>query len=166
MKKQATLLLPLLLLLLLSACQREGSSSTSYQIYYPTATQDFTAPALGSEDFAPPTGEELIPALLARLLEDPQSEQLRRILPKGLLLRDYQLRDGVLRVDFSGLYGLLSGIDLTLADYSVTITLMQVSGVDTVITTIEGDRISYRDRETLRADDVFFAPELEEQPPS
>lgn len=152
-----------LLLLLLCACQGTQSSDPSYRIYYPTKNTAFTQAALGFETHSISSDEDLPSALLERLLQDPQNEQLKRILPPDLLVRDYRLHDGVLTVDFSSLYGLLSGIDLTLADYSVTITLLQVPGVETVITTVEGDRITYRDRETLREEDIFFLPDSERE---
>ena len=56
-------------------------------------------------------------------------------------LRSWTLNNGLLTVDFSSTYGTLSGIDLTLADYSVVLTLTQLEEVETVMITV-GERCS------------------------
>jgi germination protein M len=91
------------------------------------------------------------------VLEGPKSKELSSLIPSDVSVRDWNLKDGVLTVDFSSSYGLLSGIDLTLADYSVTITLSQIPEVLSVVTTVEGDRITYRDHQNLQKSDVSLA---------
>ena len=49
------------------------------------------------------------------------------------------MNNGLLTVDFSSTYGTLSGIDLTLADYSVVLTLTQLEEVETVMITVGGE---------------------------
>lgn len=167
MKIAKLLFLLLLLLICCTACEsQENTPSVVYQVYFPPKSQSFGDPALGAEQHAIKEGEEAIPELLRLLLEGPKGERLQAILPEGLLVRDWNLKSGVLSVDFSSGYGLLSGIDLTLADYSVTITLSQVPGVETVVTSVEGDPITYRDRESLKGGDVFFSLAHAEQSPA
>lgn len=158
MKKAAFLCMFLLLPCFLSACDfGNGNITAAYEIYFPTKDKDFGAPALGSETCRIQDGEEAIPEILRLLLKGPSSEHLRAIIPEEVTVRDWNLEDGVLTLDFSSQYGILSGIDLTLADYSVTMSLSQVPEVSSVVTLIEGERITYRDRETLKSEDIFFA---------
>jgi len=157
-RKTLLLLCALSLLLLFTACQSgETNISAAYDLYFPTKNESFGAPALGTERHKLKEGEEAIPELLRLLLQGPEHEHLKSVIPTGVTLREWSLVNGVLTLDFSSQYGLLSGIDLTLADYSVTITLSQVPEVESVVTTVEGDRISYRDRETLKEEDVSFS---------
>jgi germination protein M len=153
------LILVSLLCVLSSACQAQKGeqSSTAYQIYFPTKSERFGSAALVSELHYGKAGKDEIPELLRLLLEGPKSQELSSLIPSGVSVRDWSLKDGVLTVDFSSNYGLLSGIDLTLADYSVTITLSQIPEVKSVVTTVEGDRITYRDRQNLQKGDVFLS---------
>lgn len=158
MKKALLLSMLLLLPCLLSACMMgEGNITAAYELYFSSKDKDFGAPALGSETCRIQDGEEAIPEILRLLLKGPSSEHLQAVIPAGVTVRDWNLKDGILTVDFSSQYGMLSGIDLTLADYSVTMSLSQVPEVSTIVTLIEGERIRYRDRETLKAEDVFFS---------
>ncbi len=149
------LALPLLLLLILCGCREEEAAE--YSLYFPTQGGGFSQAALETEAFTLPEGEEPIRALLEALLQGPQGEGLRRGIPLGVTLGDYQLKEGVLTVDFSSRYGLLSGIDLTLADYSVTMTLSQLPEIDSVVTVVEGDPITYRHYQNLRPQDVLLS---------
>ncbi len=149
------------LLLLLCACRGSDERGVSYNVYFPSHAESFGQPALSAERHSVKEGEETIPELLRLLLQGPQSERLRAVIPNTVTLRDWRLDNGILTVDFSSAYGSLSGIDLTLADYSVTITLIQLPEVEAVVTTVEGDPIPYRDREILKFGDIFLsaAPE-------
>ena len=96
----------------------------------------------------------MVEGLLNSLLSGPSEEGLLRTIPDGVTLRGWTLENGLLTVDFSSRYGSLSGIALTLADYSVVLTLTQLDTVDTVMITAEGDLLSYRDHQRLTAADV------------
>ena len=148
-------ILLLLLSILLCACNGKEEGVT-YDLYFPTKTAAFGEPTLIAEPCRLEEGEEVIPQLLKLLLKGPEGEGASSIIPHRVRVRDWTLKDGVLTVDFTSPYGLLSGIDLTLADYSVTITLSQVPGVSSVVTTVEGDPITYRDYPKLRAEDVLL----------
>ena len=76
--------------------------------------------------------------------------------------------DGLGRLDLSGQYGGLTGVDLTVADACLALTLSQAPGVETVYVTVEGGEIPYRPIQDLGAGDVLFpgetAPPAEESP--
>lgn len=151
MKK--ALLFFLLLLLLLTGCAGGGSEGNTYPVYFQTRESDVEA-ALVAEDRTLSPEEDAVEGLLNSLLEGPQGETLRRTIPEGVTLRGWTLENGLLTVDFSGRYGSLSGVALTLADYSVVLTLSQLEEVETVMITAEGDLLSYRDHQRLTAADV------------
>ena len=62
-------------------------------------------------------------------------------------------------VDLSSRYASLSGIDLTLADYSIVQTLSQVEGVEAVTITAEGEPLPYRDHQRLTAAEAWITME-------
>ena len=87
-------------------------------------------------------------------MAQPRGENLTSALPEGVSLRSWTLNNGLLTVDFSSTYGTLSGIDLTLADYSVVLTLTQLEEVETVMITVGGEMLSYRDHQRMTAEDI------------
>ena len=97
-----------------------------------------------------PPDTEPVEGLLNLLLSPPQSENLTMAIPSGVTLRKWTLYNGLLTVDFSSGYGVLSGIDLTLADYSVVLTLTQLEGA-------EGEMLSFRDHQRLTAEEAWSA---------
>ena len=84
-------------------------------------------------------------ALMGALLRGPEEEMLSSPFPAGVSLRAITYgTDGVLQVDLSEQYGGLTGIDLTLADCCIALTLCQLPGVEAVRITVEGEEIPYR----------------------
>ena len=158
-----TVLAALGMLLGLSACSEGKGEGTAYQVYF-LAEEVGDPHALMSETRVVPAGTNPIDYLLDALLNGPTKENLQRIIPAKVSLRSWTFRNGVLQVDFSGRYGSLSGINLTLADYSVVHTLSQVEGVKAVQITADGETIRYRDHQELLTEDtwgVVFQDETE-----
>lgn len=151
--KKALLSLFLLALLLLSACAGQTEGENAYDVYFLTRESGREA-ALAAERRTLPPEEDEVEGLLNSLLSGPSEEGLLRTIPDGVTLEGWTLENGLLTVDFSGRYGSLSGVALTLADYSVVLTLTQLDTVDTVMITAEGDLLSYRDHQRLTAADV------------
>ena len=110
---------------------------------------------MASEAHSLPQDTEPVEGLLNLLLAEPESEDLARAIPEGVRVRKWSIHNGLLTVDFSSAYASLSGIDLTLADYSVVLTLTQL--VDTVMITADGEMLSYRDHQRLTAEDAWSA---------
>ena len=93
--------------------------------------------------------------LVECLLSGPLSGALRSPIPEGVRqLSAPAIEDGVCRVDLSEGYGSLSGVELTLADYCIALTLCQVPGVEAVSIDVEGEPIPYRARQVLRPEDA------------
>ncbi len=156
-RRAALAALTLALALLLAACGGRDSGGVYYEVYYLAEQGGLQDAALASQSLFVPEGEEPIDLLLEALLQEPPAESMRRSIPKGVTLRGWTLEEGVLTVDFSRQYGALSGIELTLADYSVTMTLSQLSQVQSVVTRVESEPISYRDHQNLRPEDLLLS---------
>ncbi len=150
---------------LLSGCGGE-TGGRAYQVYYRNLAAVDSAGGqgalVGERHTLDPQGDP-VEQLLDLVLAQPQEETLASAIPQGVSLRKWTLNNGLLTVDFSSGYGGLSGVDLTLADYSVVLTLSQVEGVETVMITAGGEMLSYRDHQRLTAQDALglAAPEKE-----
>ena len=160
MKKRIVCLAAALLLLALTAACRSRSESgaDSLQLWFAVPgerqSREVTA-ALGS---APFTGTESVPTLLEALLAGPpQDSELVSLIPPGTGLVSWSVAGRTAYVELSGEYEQLSGIDRTIADYCVTMTLCQLSGVDRVALSAGngGGRV-------LRTGDVIFSGSEEE----
>ena len=152
-------------LLLLTGCTPgRDAESGAYEVYFAAALPDGGAddpvqgPAVQWETRRLPQDADVLSALVECLLSGPVSDGLRSPFPDGV----YQvsaptLTDGVCEVDLSERYGGLSGVDLTIADYCIALTLLQVEGVEAVSILVEGEPISYRDHQLLRESDIILS---------
>lgn len=153
------LFLSVLLLLALCACAPAEEETGEYQVYFVSdpADQEVRAggSALESEGRSLPEGADPAEGLMECLLSGPLSGALRSPIPEGVRqLSAPTIEDGVCRVDLSEGYGSLSGVELTLADYCIALTLCQLPGVDAVTIDVEGEPIPYRARQVLRPEDA------------
>lgn len=111
------------------------------------------------------SGEMSVPELMDALLSGaPPESGLLPTFPAGTVLQEWWMeQDGCLRLDLSEEYGELTGVDLILADYCITMTMEQLSQVDRVSITVDGERIGSRYRQHLSGDQVILSG-AEEQP--
>lgn len=162
-KNAARLLLAALLLALASGCAGAGpEEEQGLKLWFPTdPNQEQLSAALDSCLYQ---GEsQSIPSLLSALLAGPPPEETQLIpaIPAGTRVLSWSLNSRVVHVELSAAYAKLVGIDLTLADYCITLTLAQLPGVDGVRVTASGGGQSYRDRQALYPEDVLFSGEEE-----
>ena len=166
MRRKAFLFTFLVLSLLLAACVRGGGTEgeNSYTIYYPAAElrdvpgeDAIVARTVQLPDADTLTQEELAQRLLERLLADAPDAGVRAPMPGGTTLLSLSVLGNWARVDFSRQYARLAGIDLTLADYCVTLTLTQLDGVNAVSITSGGRELPYRETQTLTAADPLLS---------
>ncbi len=103
--------------------------------------------------------EHTIPALMSALLAGPPEEELEltSLIPAGTRVLSWSLEEGVASVELSAAYAGLVGVDLTLADCCITLTLAQLPGVEGVRVTVNGGGQSYRDRRVLYPEDMLLA---------
>ena len=146
------------LLLLAAGCSAPPEEAEDgYQVYYSALEDRYAQQALASEPYGSAPPKEPIPDLVAALLDGPDSPDLTSPFPDGVRLLGWELEDGVLHLDLSEQYGGLSGVNLTVADACLTLTLCQVEGVDAVYVTVEGREIPYRPVQALPPEELFLS---------
>ena len=100
--------------------------------------------------------QELAQRLLEALLLPPEDPLLLSPFPNGTQVQELSISGKRAYVDFSANYGRLSGIELSLADYCVALTLTQLDGVNAVTITANGHEIPYRRTQLLTAADTLL----------
>ena len=159
MRRKRRLLL-LALLLLLTACSVGEREQTEGPVLWFCTGAGEHGPALSAQ----PYEGELVPEqLLSALLAGPVQEGLSSPFPRGVTVRGCSWdgeRPGVLVVDLSEQYGALADVSLSLADYSIVLTLSQVEGVESVEILSSGRSISSRSHQTLSAGEAVLWDEL------
>lgn len=166
MKRKIFLLCLPLLALLLAACVHpaEAEGEEGYLLYYPAADLSTVAGedaivtrTVTFDDADTLATEELAERLLSALLDTPPDASVRAPMPEGTELQELSVLGSWARVDLSRHYARLAGIDLTLADYCVTLTLTQIEGVNAVSITSGGHELAYRKTQTLTAADPLLS---------
>lgn len=74
--------------------------------------------------------EDCVRALMEALLTGPEDNSLRSAVPDGTTLKSLKVSGHRAQIDLSAQYARLSGIDLSLADYCITLTLTQLPNVN------------------------------------
>lgn len=162
MKRLLSLLLAALLLGMAVSCgAQEAQTPEGWALYYLTDTEQCQGgDAIGAEYCAlelPEDPQRAAEQLLARYWQGPKDESLTSPLPTGLQLLSVTVQSGRVTVDVSGQYGTLSGVELTLADSCLTLTLTQLSGIYSVTILVRGRALEYRAEQVLRRRDVLLS---------
>ncbi len=149
--------LALALCCLLSGCARpRAEAAEGLSLWFPTARDDLASALSGT----PYEGDGTVPGLMDALLSGPgdRAGGLAAFAPAGTALLGWSVENRVVRVELSAPYAALEGVDRTLADYCVTLTLTQLSGIDGVRIFVDGQGQG----RLLRAGDVVFSGAEEE----
>lgn len=152
----------LLSVLTFAACaQRAQEPQGNYSLYYAAqAGSARGADAITEYPINIADGDcdtrELAQKLLEALLLPPEDPLLLSPFPNGTQLQELSISGKRAYVDFTANYGRLSGIDLSLADYCVALTLTQLDGVNAVTITANGREIPYRRTQLLTAADPLL----------
>lgn len=169
MRKRHILCLLLALALILSGCAAAAVTAAqeekNCQLYYLVRDLE-RAPAGGDaiagevsalpKESESPT-ETQAEDLMNALLSGPAGSGLQSPFPEGTRLLGVEVRGSHAKVDLSSAYRNLSGIDLTLADYCITLTLTQLSAIRSVSILVRGQELSYRDSQRFRPKDVLLS---------
>lgn len=99
---------------------------------------------------------EMAAQLMEALLSGPKEPGVRSPFPAGTSMRSVKVSGGHAAVDMSTVYGNLSGVDLTVADYCITLTLTQLAEIRNVTVTVNGQTLAYRGVQTFSARDVLL----------
>ncbi|MEA4954634.1 MAG: GerMN domain-containing protein [Pseudoflavonifractor sp.] len=143
-------------------CTGCGGSQTAdvppdgqYSVYFISGQGSPASGALAHEFRTLPPGKGAVEGLLRLLLAGPASSSLTSPFPRGTTLRSWRVDGDQVVADLSESYGGLSGVDLSLADGCIALTLCQLEGVHSVYLTVEGRPRPFRDR-VLRASDLLL----------
>lgn len=142
------MLIPLLCLILVpAACMNAGQQEereTGILIYYVSAAEKAeggdavrgAAADLALEENAPLV--EQVRSVVEKLMEDPQDASLRSPLPETVELLDVAIQGRRAVVDFSAEFNHLSGVELTLANSCLVLSLSQLESLNSVSVTVQG----------------------------
>lgn len=185
MKKSCLIWLGALFLLCascaLTSAPSEKPTAGEYKVYFVSNVRSENGESWGSADSGALKSEsrpldsevERIEGLLELLLSGPESEDLTSPFPAGVRVRSWRLDGTRVTVDLTESYGGLAGVELTLADSCIVLTLCQLDAVEEVYLTVEGRRRPFRDLVYTAADFVennrvtpapTETPEAEETP--
>ena len=162
MKKRIFLLLLCLALLLTGCAANRRTPKQTFRIYGLSGAPGGDAISAVDVDWSERkslTVDQQAQAALEQLLGACTEPGYRTPIPQGVTLRSCQLTGGMALVDFSQGYEQLSGIDLTIADYCVTLTLSQLPGISVVRITVEGQDLAYRTHSLLQSREVLMTSE-------
>lgn len=150
----------LLLALALGCAPAAQEEDEGLKLWFPVQPDPEGRQLTDAVDVCPYQGEDRsISGLLSALIAGPPAEEagLIRAIPAGTRVLSWSLENRVVSVELSAGYAELTGMDLTLADYCVTLTLAQLPGVDGVRVTASGGGQSYRERRVMYPGDVLFS---------
>ncbi len=166
------------MLLLLCGCRNTDiqTEKSTIAFYYRTnldELQDKTS-ALGTQPYSYSTDEINLSRLLVDYFAGPSSDELETAFPKGTAAAECSQKDNLLIVRLSGDYARMSGIDKTIANACLTLTVTQINGIERLCILAgseaepadgntfsaenfaEEDLCSYRDEQTIK---LYFADE-------
>lgn len=166
--------LALALALLCAGCGKkgqEGPGAEEYPVCFVSGAkyqaEGETTPAAGPvvdwEYRALPAGQRALDGLIRVLLAGPEGEGLASPFPRGTSLRGWRQESGVVTLDLSEAYGGLSGVELTLADACIVLTLCRLEDVEAVYLTVDGRPRPFRDQVLTPADFLLEEGELGER---
>ena len=96
-------------------------------------------------------------AIVERLLSGSSDGRFLSPLPAGTELIGVEIRDRVVYLDFSGQLGNLSGVDLTLADYCLTLSLTALEGISAVRILSQGRPLGQQPKQIFYERDVLLS---------
>lgn len=181
MKRHALTAL-LALLLLLTACgetvptpdgqplpeEQPGETSASFRLYCPADLDAAQKTAGGGDavtglplDWSEITGDDRgrqqqAQHIMELLLGGCTLPDFRPPAPEGTRLLSCTVTGGTVSVDLSSEYDQLLGIDRTIADYCITLSLMQLDGIYGVRLTVAGELPADRVSEVYTSDEVLL----------
>ena len=100
---------------------------------------------------------EVAEALVERILLGSEDGTLFSPLPRGVELLSLEVRDRIAYVDLSGEMSSLSGVELTLAYYCLTLTLTALDGVGAVVITVQGRSLGQQPKQVFYERDVLLS---------
>jgi len=139
MKRALSVILLLIAMLLTSCGGRKNNADViknEYQIYY----VDSKTSGLASESYVPEgkTKEELVAELLEILQREPANIVYKKGIPEGVTIKDYNIVEDQLVINFDANYSELKGIPEVLCRAVIVKTMCQIPGINFVLFNVNG----------------------------
>lgn len=156
----------LLAALLLAACslrQESGGEESGHLLYFLAETEearggDLIRSSYEQLDLAENASlEEQAAAVVERLIAGSSDPTLRSPLPSGVTLQSITLQDRRITVDLSSGFARLAGVELTLADYCLTLSLTGLEGISAVTVTAQGREVGQQPKQIFYERDVLLS---------
>ena len=156
----------LLAALLLTACalpSESGGEESGYLLYFLAETDearggDLIRSSYEQLDLAEDASlEEQAAAVVEGLIAGSSDPALRSPLPAGVTLQSVTLQDRRITVDFSSGFARLGGVELTLADYCLTLSLTALEGISAVAVTAQGREVGQQPKQIFYERDVLLS---------
>ncbi len=165
MKRTAAAVLAAVLLLGLTAC---GKTAGSLRLYYPAALSARDKSTGGADaitsaqvSWKKVTGDDRgrqqqAQYIMELLLGGCKTSGFTSPVPEGTTVINCTVTGGTVSVDLSGEYDKLTGIDRTIADYCITLSLLQLTGIYAVRITVLGEPPADREDEVYTSAQVLL----------
>ena len=134
MKRLFAVLLCICTFLSLLGCSQKEEIQKPVTFYYRRAniTYEGSDGVVSTEQRESAGHEKDIPYLLGEYLDGPRSSELAQTFPDGMFVVSIQYADNMAKIIFSFHLAELRGIDLTVACACITMTVIELTGVDSV----------------------------------
>ena len=168
MKRAAAAVLAAVLLGLTACGQQTGGQTGSLRLYYPASLSARDKSTGGADaitsaqvSWKKVTGDDRgrqqqAQYIMELLLGECKVSGFTSPIPEGTTVRSCTVTGGTVSVDFSSEYDRLTGIDRTVADYCVTLSLLQLTGIYAVRLTVMGKPPAGRTDEVYTSSQVLL----------
>lgn len=151
----------LLLALVLTGCAKSQEEKWELRLFYPAPEYEAGGDVLHSQavDWSQQEGKEAaeqVRQVVSLLLNKDGSMDFPSPLPQGTELLRCSVSGGIATLDFSAAYRRLSGFDLTVANYCITLSASQIPSVRWIQLLVEGQPLPTRESEYLTTGDVLL----------
>lgn len=161
MRKKRMICALLMLVLLLTGCVKSQEEKWELRLFYPAPEYEAGGDVLHSQavDWSQQEGKEAaeqVRQVVSLLLNKDGSMDFPSPLPQGTELLRCSVSGGIATLDFSAAYRRLSGFDLTVANYCITLSASQIPSVRWIQLLVEGQPLPTRESEYLTTGDVLL----------
>lgn len=161
MRKKRMICALLMLVLLLTGCVKSQEEKWELRLFYPAPEYEAGGDVLHSQavDWSQQEGKEAaeqVKQVVSLLLNKDGSMDFPSPLPQGTELLRCSVSGGIATLDFSAAYRRLSGFDLTVANYCITLSASQIPSVRWIQLLVEGQPLPTRESEYLTTGDVLL----------
>lgn len=130
--KRFAAIMTLCLLCFITGCQRGNAPDVPVKFYYPNATISYgTEEGLLSYELREGLNKSAENSI-SEYLNGPKDNSFLNPFPKNTVLTKYELRDNTVFVTLSDSYATLTGLDLSIANTCLSMTVLELTGAVSV----------------------------------